>query len=373
MPEVAQTKTKSVVASKPATKSTSSGKPAAKSFRTLLNEAIQAKSYEKLDKAIAVMTVDDLISAAKDPNVISGLKSAFGKDFSVAFSQSLSNPKTAWEAVKKFGSAVWNKGVDFLNWANKTLTTAISTHVSKKHIMDIYSALSSGNLVAAPVAWYHYLYSNPKALKEGKQIENATKGKTVSTTTGYIENQGYGEWDKIKYGYSNLKNAGCGIFATFNVMKAVTGVTPTADDLVDIIYTYERDGNIAGGCFGTSPKAIRKYLGNKGYTVETVNDYTNAKLNSIGNSYKGFVTLKLNDKADITAGGHYECISKEAKTSNDRANDKDDNARASNYKFSVHNGSKRGPHNSMPKTIDVINSGNAMVFCILAVNKALNK
>ena len=346
-----QEKTKSAAIEQTQSKTASVSNVAQPSFGMLLNDAIQSRSYVKLDEATYVMTIDDLANASSNLQTVFGMKNAFGEKMAEGFQQSSDDPKTAWETVKSFGSKVWAKGKDFLNWANKTLTSAMSENVSKKHIMDVYSALSANNYVTASMALAHYSRTNRKALANGKQLENATKG---VFSKGYIENQDNGGWDKIKYGYSNLEDAGCGIFATFNVMRAVTGTTPTADDLLDIINAYEKNGNIAGGMFGTSPKAIRNYLNKQGYTVETINDYDDAKLNSIGNFYKGFITLKLNDKADITAGGHYESIIKEAK-------------------FSIHNGSNMGPHSSMPKTIDVINSDNAMVFCILAVNKAIKK
>ena len=363
MSVVATQKTTASASSKTASKTSSSPKPAQKSFETRVNEALKAKDAVGFLKAVQSATAKELQALAKNASTLARIKQTFDISVYNLVKSAVSNPKSAWEQLKKMGG-------DALNWLNHTVTGAVSSHVSPKHIMDVYSALSVGNVISNKTIVDH-ISGNKTALTTGKQIENATKGRTVSTTTGYIENQSYGNWDKIKYGSSNLSNAGCGIFATFNVMKAVTGVTPSADDLVDIITNYERSGAIANGMFGTSPKAVASYLKKKGYSVLTVNEFSANTLNTIGNSYKGFITLKLNDKADITAGGHYESISKAAKSQADRNNDRNANDRISKYKFSVHNGSKRGPHSSMPKTIDVINSDNAMVFCILAVNKAV--
>lgn len=350
-------------------KSSASQKSASsqKSLETRVTEALNKQDKKAVMEALQGASVSEIMQLAQNKSLMEKYNKLFPSTKS-------DPPKSWWDKVTDAGAAAWNwtkeTGKSALHWANEKATSAATTYLSPESIMDIYSALSTGNFISNKTIKEH-IQGNTKELKKSGQLDKALHGSSYYTRTGYIENQGSGNWDKIKYGSSNLSDAGCGIFATFNVIKAVTGTTPTEADLVDIIANYEQDGAIVHGAAGTSPKAIRAYLIKKGFTVETVNEFGDAKLNEIGNKYKGFVTLKLNSKTDITAGGHYESISKTSKSEAERKKEKDANGKASKFKFSIHNGSKRGPHNSLPKAVEVINGDNAFIFCILAVNKSV--
>ena len=106
-----------------------------------------------------------------------------------------------------------------------------------------------------------------------------------------------------------MSYSGCEIIATYNALSAL-GESTSADTMVKLISTYEKDGAALFGEFGTSPHAIEKYMKNAGYQVQTTTSTDAEKINAIGDNSDVIIATVYNDKNDITRQIHTVCITK---------------------------------------------------------------
>ena len=126
------------------------------------------------------------------------------------------------------------------------------------------------------------------------------------------------EWEKVAYGASDMKTAGCEIFATYNAMLML-GEKMNAKKLVNLITEFEKDGAVRDGKWGTSPDAVYNYMKKayKGDMTVNVSRYvpdnksSDKRVDDIGKENDVFIATVYNDKEDITAQIHTVCISKE--------------------------------------------------------------
>lgn len=104
-----------------------------------------------------------------------------------------------------------------------------------------------------PDVWYDgpmkYFMWKVKLDMAKKDFQHNTIVNNSTTISGYIGDQHLSKWDSWKYGLSNLGNAGCGIFAMFNLFKS-TGYTPSLPTLVAV--TQLMNADIVFGLFGTN-------------------------------------------------------------------------------------------------------------------------
>lgn len=146
--------------------------------------------------------------------------------------------------------------------------------------------------------------------KKLTQIDENGESIYIPKAGSYIENQS--QWENVKFGCSpnsNMSYSGCEIIATYNALSAL-GESTSADTMVNLISTYEKDGAALFGEFGTSPHAIEKYMKNAGYQVQTTDSRDTQKLAEIDQSSDVFITTVYNNQKDITDMVHTVCITK---------------------------------------------------------------
>lgn len=163
----------------------------------------------------------------------------------------------------------------------------------------------------------------------------------------YIEDQN--AWSDIRYGKYSMQYSGCEAFATFNAMVSLLG--DKADSLAKVIASFEQDGIVLSGKFGTSPKAMSDYLIKQGFS--TVMTTKHAKFDSIGEISDSLILTMYNDKHDIRKQIHSIAITKEQN------------------QYFGHNvycdGRVIGPYGSVTELIKNINHGNAKGIAIIGI------
>ena len=83
---------------------------------------------------------------------------------------------------------------------------------------------------------------------------------------GYINDQNSGAVSKLRLGVTNMKNNGCEVIAAYNALK----VLGKPQDIRAIAYSFETDGQMLLGAFGTNPYAVGRYFEKIGYNVKTI-------------------------------------------------------------------------------------------------------
>ena len=83
---------------------------------------------------------------------------------------------------------------------------------------------------------------------------------------GYINDQNSGAVSKLRLGVTNMKNNGCEVIAAYNALK----VLGKPQDIRAITYSFETDGQMLLGAFGTNPYAVGRYFEKIGYNVKTI-------------------------------------------------------------------------------------------------------
>ena len=112
--------------------------------------------------------------------------------------------------------------------------------------------------------------------------------------SGYIYGQGNGNVSKIRFGFSDTANSGCGWIATYNALLMLgKRVAPC-----DIIYYYELTGAFCGGVLGVNPYSIITYFFYSGYKVSVTYDIN--KFDTLAKKSKANILVYLHSK-----GGHY--------------------------------------------------------------------
>ena len=106
-----------------------------------------------------------------------------------------------------------------------------------------------------------------------------------------------------------MSYSGCEIISTYNALSAL-GESTSADTMVNMISTYEKDGAALFGEFGTSPHAIENYMKDAGYQVQTTTSTDAEKINAIGDNSDVIIATVYNDKNNITRQIHTVCITK---------------------------------------------------------------
>ncbi len=171
---------------------------------------------------------------------------------------------------------------------------------------------------------------------------------TIKRNGGYIEDQS--KYSDMAYGAKQLSYNGCGLIATYNVIFHLTGSYDI--DFPTIIKTFENDGIILNGYFGTSMVAIRDYFNKKGY--KATGSSKNEDFNSIGNQYDACIITVYNDINDITNGMHFIAVTKKG------------------GKYTVHNNGSNSSsvaYTSIDDVMKRINSGKAKGVYIVGVSK----
>jgi ATP-binding cassette subfamily B protein len=172
---------------------------------------------------------------------------------------------------------------------------------------------------------------------------------TIKKNKGYVEDQN--SYTDMAYGESTMQYSGCEIFATYNAMYNING--KVTKPLADLISSYEKDGMVLSGKFGTAPKAISDFLEKQGFVTKLTTE--EKEFDDIGKKFESMILTMYNNKDDISQEVHTVNISKE------------------NGKFTAHNvycnGKVVGPYASVSEVIKNINGGKAKGISLIGVKK----
>lgn len=127
--------------------------------------------------------------------------------------------------------------------------TKIPKNIGGKTILMIYHFFS---IISVPRRYSRLNYLH--------NLQILDQDKKLFMPGNYIENQ-Y-EWGQIHFGCNrqhNMAYSGCEIMAVYNARLAM-GEAESAEDLAELIRHFERRGAALLGDFGTSPKAVYRYL-----------------------------------------------------------------------------------------------------------------
>lgn len=131
------------------------------------------------------------------------------------------------------------------------------------------------------------------------------RGEARAAGTGFLESQNsYGD---IPFGKSDMAYAGCEIIAVYNALIALGART----DLGELIRTFERDGMVLSGRFGTSPLAIRDYFEKRRIRVDIT--YRESEYEALASRSEVLILTMYNDRHDIFKKIHTICITRDEK------------------------------------------------------------
>ena len=87
----------------------------------------------------------------------------------------------------------------------------------------------------------------------------------IEKNDGYIENQHL--YTDMNYGNKTIDFCGCEIIATYNAIYDLTGKHDIS--FPDMIDSFEKDGIVLSGFFGTAPRSIEDYLKRQGFKTNS--------------------------------------------------------------------------------------------------------
>ena len=191
----------------------------------------------------------------------------------------------------------------------------IPKHVSCRHLLAFLERLS-GRGLRAPTVEEH--------LAHNRQVWNSGGGAYFGES-GYVEYQAY--MNDIWYGKKKvffellpvLRYGGrdkaigadyncCEVIALYNALRCLGIDTP----LPDLIAYFERHGITLSGYFGTSVRAITRYLDEQKISYSIYEgDEAEAVADNSGDDESPYIITVYNDIHDITAMIHTMCITRE--------------------------------------------------------------
>ncbi|MDO4490673.1 MAG: hypothetical protein Q4B85_06385 [Lachnospiraceae bacterium] len=167
---------------------------------------------------------------------------------------------------------------------------------------------------------------------------------SIRKAGGYVEDQqNYGD---MTYGRTLLKDTGCEILAVYNALNTLD--SSSCPSLPDMILDFEADGMVLSGRFGTSPRALLRYLIKKGYCAELITD--SSCFDTLGQRYSSLILTLYNNREDITEEIHTIHISR------------------SPQGFTAHNASSQGPVPTVSQLIRMQNHGKGRGICLIGIN-----
>lgn len=127
---------------------------------------------------------------------------------------------------------------------------------------------------------------------------------SIEKYDGYIEDQN--QYQNMDYGRVTMAYAGCEIIAAYNALWTLTG---EKIELSELISTFEKDGMVFGGRFGTAPGAIKSYFEKKGYKVYFTTK--EKRFEEITEKSDVLILTMYNNKSDIRDQIHTVTITKQ--------------------------------------------------------------
>ncbi|HEX2947944.1 MAG TPA: hypothetical protein VHT96_18550 [Clostridia bacterium] len=236
-------------------------------------------------------------------------------------------------------------GKPFEEYLADWICSYIPRNIDEKSILGVYEKLSDvqGNLLKKEFPGN--LATNIPAF--GSQ----THMNTVASDNGFIEDQS--NYTDMKYGDQTVAYSGCEVIATYNAMVAMNCVEP-GRGFPELLQTFEKDGIVLNGEFGTSPYAVVDYFRNAPNNEFDAAITTDASaFDSYGNKYDTLILTMYNNGNDIRDMVHTVSITKDA-----------------SGQFFVHNcGCENTPFNSVSDALSGINGGTAKGISLIGISK----
>ena len=170
----------------------------------------------------------------------------------------------------------------------------------------------------------------------------------IEKNDGYIENQHL--YTDMSYGNKTIDFCGCEIIATYNAIYDLTGNHDMS--FPNMIDSYEKDGIVLSGFFGTAPRAIEDYLKKQGF--KTISSSNKSEYDIIGEKSDALILTMFNDKNNIMNMVHTINITKK------------------NGAFYVHNNGHKThltKYNSISDLLLRINDGKAKDIFLIGIMK----
>lgn len=144
-------------------------------------------------------------------------------------------------------------------------------------------------------------------LKERRGNEEAFENhrKELEKRNGYIEDQN--AYTDMHFGKVTMQYAGCEIMAVYNALRRLRGGEEKS--LAQLICSFEQDGMVLSGRFGSSPKSVRDYLQKEGF--QTKFSVKKEDFQEMCKDYEVLILTMYNDKDDILQEIHTVCLTKE--------------------------------------------------------------
>ena len=170
----------------------------------------------------------------------------------------------------------------------------------------------------------------------------------IEKDDGYIENQYL--YTDMNYGNKTLDFCGCEIIATYNAIYDLTGNHDIS--FPNMIDSFEKDGIVLSGFFGTAPRSIEDYLKKHGF--KTISSSKKNEYDKIGEKSDALILTMFNDKYNIMNMVHTINITKK------------------NGGFYVHNNGYKShltKYNSISDLLLRINDGKAKDIFLIGIMK----
>jgi len=172
--------------------------------------------------------------------------------------------------------------------------------------------------------------------------------KEIEKNNGYIENQE--DYKDMSYGNKTIDFCGCEIIATYNAIYDITGNHSISFPIM--IDSFEKDGIVLSGLFGTAPRAIEDYLKKNGFN--TISSTKKEEYDVIGKMCDALIFTMFNDKNDIFNMVHTINITKK------------------DGKFYIHNNGYKchlEPYKSISDLVNRVNDGDAKDIFLIGIFK----
>lgn len=232
------------------------------------------------------------------------------------------------------------------------LKAFIPQHLSNARLLDILDICT------------HFKISQRKARANHRaNADTVTKalasGRSFHVRGEHIENQS--QWKQVRFGRYTMDYSGCEIIATYNALLSLGEALPE-QGIADLIGAYEKKGAVLWGGWGVAPRAIYRYLKEKGYDTAMTTSTAPQDINRMGEEHSTAIITVYNDARDITKQIHTMNVSKTHEGA-----------------FVLHNCYRRDrdgsyamgmPQASLWEAIKSVHGGAAMPICVIGINQA---
>ena len=220
------------------------------------------------------------------------------------------------------------------------LRALIPQHVSSRTVLGFFEFLRRAQKLS-PCRFAGNFARNERAM--------ARHTAAMRKNGGFVEDQP--AWGDLAYGRSDMRAAGCEIFAVYNTLLQLGN---TDSGLPELIRCFEKDGMVLSGRFGTAPIALADHLRKLGYRVELSTNP--AAFDSLSRTSGCLILTMYNDRRNILDAVHTVSITPGPDG------------------FTAHNvrgdGRPAGPFPDIASLLAGINGGRAGAIAMMGVNRS---